>query len=128
MADIGTYGSGYSPFVFDKVLPDFNDMITFDWMESISQFSQRFIKIATSTVTIGNGSTYNFNYSSLQCDFFPPFICAYTQDPVTGWREFNLTLGHNQNQYVEILNIGLGTCDIVNNTGASKTFHCISYS
>jgi len=131
MANIGTYASSYTSFTPNKIIPstDSQDMITFDWMETVSQFSQRFLKIATLQVFIPNSTTVNFDYSSLECDLHPPFIKVYKQDLTTGWIDFNQLLFYPSvnNLYVDILNVGLGTCDVYNGSGGNSNFLLIAY-
>jgi len=128
MANIGTYTSSYSPYIPSKILPEQGDMLTFDWMESISQFSQKFLKIATVQINIANNTTYNFDYSSLRCDEHPPFIKAYIKDSTSGWLDYNELLNYPvNNQYYNILNVGLGTCDIFNFIGSAQDFLLIAY-
>ncbi len=77
MADFGTYASNYIPFTPVNVLPEPSDMITWDWMDTVAQFAQRFTKIATYIATIAYADSYVIDYTALGCDYFPPLIKAY---------------------------------------------------
>lgn len=79
--DIGTYTSGYIPFTPNNCLPEPGDDISFAWLSAISQFTQRFTKIATAFATLNAYGSYLFDYSSLGCDYFPPFLQAYRYNP-----------------------------------------------
>ncbi len=45
MATLGTYSSGYKPWTPFVALPENGDAITWDWLNTMSQFSQRFKKL-----------------------------------------------------------------------------------
>jgi hypothetical protein len=79
MADFGSYSS---PTIFtpSNILPEPSNDITYDWMDAIAQYSQRFNQelIIDAVITGSHG----INYSSLGCDYFPPIIKVY--DWVTG--------------------------------------------
>jgi hypothetical protein len=78
MAEIGTYSSGYIAFTPVNILPESSDLITWDWMETISQYSQRFNKMVSyNDIVIETSGKYVIDYSSLGCDFFPPLIKVY---------------------------------------------------
>lgn len=128
MPNLGTYPSSYIPFLPSNILPLPGDNLSFDWMETISQFSQRYMKMATAIATVSRlAGTYNFNYSSLGCDVFPPLLKIYYHKSGTGW-----CILHDQNldtdEKVWFQNIGLGTADLIHDSlGADKAFYMIAY-
>jgi len=126
MADLGTYLTtelAQTPF---KLLPEPGDIITRDWMDCISLFSQRFMKVATTIASVTDNGNSIFDYSSLRCDFHPPFLYAYYYDTIdaawTKWEE-----GRNPNTYIEFQEVGLGSAKFFHNTGSTRAFFFLAY-
>ena len=79
MAEIGTYASGYKPFTPINAMPSPKDPITWDWMETISQWGQRFNRsmVFGPVILAPLSGTYLLQYGSLNCEYFPPIIKVY---------------------------------------------------
>lgn len=121
MGTLATYAGTYRPFTPSHLIPEPSESITWDWMDTLSQFSQRFSKIATSVATMGFGTYYSFDYSALGCDYFPPLLKAYVhragywyepiyEEPVgtSSWGESSR--GMFRRNQVFFSNVGLATC------------------
>lgn len=133
IADIGTYGSSIYPFFPYKVMPEPGDLITWDWMDVISQFSQRYLKYATFIGTFSQIQVATLDYSALRCDFFPPYIKAYFFDSSTGkFKTYNPwsdnTISSDTPKGYTIFDVGLGTCKMRNDFRADNVvYHVIAY-
>ena len=134
MADIGTYGSSIAPFFPYKILPEESDIITWDWMDSIGQFQQRYLKIATSIATIADTDEAIFNYSALRCDFFPPYLKFYVYEPlISAFEIYNpftdTSAGVPEAEAIRLIiyGVGLGTCKVVNNLNRPRSFLMVAY-
>jgi hypothetical protein len=135
MSDLATYGSAIAPFFPFKILPETGDMITWDWMDSIGQFQQRYIKMATIVATHSHGEIKEYNYGALRCDFFPPYIKVYVYDFVNSFWEiyspYSDPLGVDQNvtkrKTYAIYDVGLGTCQIRSNLNQTRVFMLLAY-
>jgi len=137
MSSLGTYLSSYKPWTPSFIIPEPGESLTWDWMDGISQFSQRFRNVATHIATMTYGGTTTFDYSALGCDYFPPILKAYYHSGGGTWKQFdfattiyspggtttvNPSLYHDYGQdYVQFKNIGFGTCLFVNNIGNNYT-------
>lgn len=132
MPDIGTYTSSDFPAFPFKTLPEPGDMITFDWMDSVAKFQQRYIRIATQIATVTDLSNFTFDYSSLRCDYFPPYIKVYVFDPEESqWEIWNpysdpSTPPTNGFRFV-ITEVGLGSCKITNYLNRTRVFLAQAY-
>jgi len=134
-----TYASSYTPWTPSTLLPEPNDSITYDWYDAVGQFAQRLTKIATAIATVGYGSSYVFDYSSMGCDYFPPIIKVYFG--TNGyWREFDFfnTLGANKlgrtgnagslnRDYIQLREVGLGSCKFYSNVNQTIGWKFIAY-
>jgi len=133
MPNLGTYPSSYIPFFPSNVLPLPGDDLSYDWMETISQFSQRYMKMATAIATIAyNGGSYTFDYSSLGCDVFPPFLkCYYYDTYYNSWCQFvgQHTTSALPTDKAFFSNIGLGSANLkyYGYIGTNTTFYMIAY-
>ena len=147
MADLGTYGSTYFPMTPLNILPEPGDDITYGWLDKIAGFTQRYLKMATTTQIIANGGTYTFDYSALRNDFFPPVLRAYhwrsntegfslydPNNPVGSYATYAwavlpsvLMYTPYAKEYVQFFDIGLSSAKFVNKTGAQGTFLLIGY-
>lgn len=132
--ETGTYGSTIYAMTPSKILPSPDDMITWDWMDAVGLFSQRFFKMATTIATIANGGTATFDYSALRCDYFPPFLKAYVFNPVSsGYDEWIGTISTGTGMeswmktYHQFVAINLGTARLINNTGTQRIFQLLAY-
>lgn len=136
MATLGTYSSGYKPWTPFYAIPENGDAITWDWMNSLSQFSQRFKKIATTIATMNWHGTTTFDYSALGCDYFPPILKAYYHAGGGTWKQFDFAttyinpggttspqnaVGSYARDKVQFRNIGLQDCIFVNEVANNVT-------
>jgi len=125
MADLGTYLTtelAQTPF---KLLPEPGDIITRDWIDCVSLFSQRYMKVATTIATVANNANSIFDYSSLRCDFHPPFLEAYYYDTVD--TAFARLYHIGNDQYLEFSEVGLGSAKFYQLTGATRAFFLLAY-
>ncbi len=136
MADLGTYGSSIYSFFPVKILPEPDDIITFDWMDSIGQFQQRYLKFGTLIATISSGSFRYFDYSAFRCDFFPPYIKVYVYNPDnTTWEFWNpysdhqddILSGTGHGKRILISECGLGSCRVDNFLRRDRSFLFTAY-
>lgn len=136
MSSIGTYGSSIYPPTPYNVLPEPGDALTYDWQDAISQFSQRYMKMATVIATVVSDGTYFFDYSALRNDLHPPFLCAYFYED-SKWKRWvdydynaansigvNITYG---SRYIEFVNIGIGTSQFHPFTGTTQAWLLTAY-
>jgi len=121
--DLGTYGSSVYGFTPSNILPEPIDDLTWDWMDVVGQWTQRFRKMATVIATVASTGTYTFQYQALRCDYFPPILKAYYYNTAaTQWDRFvGNAVGAKWQE------IGLGTAKLVNHTGASRAFLMMAY-
>jgi hypothetical protein len=124
MAEFGTYSNTYQPFIPANVLPEPADIITWDWMETLSQFAQRFTRIATYSATVANGAKYVIDYSSLHCDFFPPLIKTYIWDSVALTYQPDW-YGIAGNGLLKFSDVTLNAGTFENWTGLERAFHFV---
>jgi hypothetical protein len=111
----GTYSGDYSPFMPVNILPEPTDPITWDWMEAVSQWSQRFNKMVSyDDVFVDAYGTYQLNYATLNCDHFPPVIKVYER--------YNGTLATIVESDYEINGISLATAQFYNIRATEGTF------
>ena len=124
-ATLGTYSAGVSVYTPWNIIPEPGDVISLDWMEACSQFSQRYLKQATVVgVILADGGSYGFSYSSLGCDLIPPILQAYEwNNTLSCWRP-HLEINGG---YVRFGSIGTTFATFVNKTGAVGTFQLIAY-
>ena len=129
MSEIGTYGSTIYPPTPFNVLPEPGDAISWDWMDSIAQFSQRYLKMATVIATVTSGGTYLFDYSSLRCDIHPPYLLAYYfQDSQwKRWVDYEYGVDPPNAKFIEFLNIGIGTAQFHPVTGTTQAWLFSAY-
>lgn len=135
MADIGTYGSSsFASFPF-KVLPEPADIITYDWMDNISQFQMRYMRMATTIATVFSGENVVFDYSALRCDFFPPYIKVYifnpedegTRAPFSIYNPYSDPQSPSTGKFWRVQEIGLGSCKLVNQLLRKRVFLIQAY-
>jgi len=122
----GTYTSG-TPFTPINVLPEPGDPITYDWMDTIAQFTQRYTNMIHQIATLSNGGSYLLDYSTLQCDFFPPYLHFYVRSG-TSWAEFySYTHPMAPGGYILWHDIDLSRATFTNWTGTNFVFLLIAY-
>lgn len=155
MPEIGTYSSSYFAWTPWNIIPEPGDPITYGWFDAVAQWTQRFIKIATvmatvngtvirnsgygrAAVGIGTAGTYDFDYSSLRCDYHPPYLKFYVRESSI-WNEFASLGSWYATPVDEMLNnngtyssayfqdIGLGSARFVNNSGSQLVFYMVAY-
>jgi len=132
--ETGTYGSTIYSITPSKLLPSPDSMITWDWMNALGEFSQRFYKMATVIATIASAGSYLFDYSALRCDYFPPYLKLYVRES----GQFNQFIGTapvydnvsgliQSHPYFQFTEIGLGSSMVVNHTGTSQYALLMAY-
>lgn len=88
--NLGTYLPSYTPWTPSYAVPEVGEAFTWDWLDAMGQFSQRFNKIATTIATLGFGGTAYFNYGTvLNDDYFPPILKAYYHAGGGVWKQFD---------------------------------------
>ena len=127
--DLATYGSSIFSPTPSNILPEPGDDLSYDWMDIVGLFSQRFRRMATVIATIADSGSYYFNYSALRCDYFPPILQAYYFDNAgTMWHSYTNDLGtFGVNRTAEWYHVGLGTAMFWNRTGQSRAWMMIAY-
>lgn len=132
MAELGTYDVTYRPYSPYNALPQSDDIITHDWLEATAQWSQRFMRIATTATTLGAGISFTFDYSSLACDLHPPYLRSYVWnatgsfwvDPVEGVGAYGID---NNSNYFHFKQMGLGSAVFDNHASQSNRYLFIAY-
>ena len=127
--ELGTYGSAVFAQTPAWSLPEPGDSLTWDWMNSVGEFSQRFRRMATVIATIADGATQAFDYSALRNDYFPPYLRAYYYDTVNSeWLDHIQDIAfRTTSQFSKFVQIGLGTARFINHTGASRSWLLLAY-
>lgn len=131
--ELGTYGSSVFSPALGWALPEPGDAVTWDWMDGVGLFTQRFCRMATLIATIADGGTQTFTYTALRNDYFPPYLRAYYNSAGIGWRDWVGTHWYQKEtpkeylKYTVFCEIGLGTAKFINKTGASRAFLLIGY-
>ncbi len=140
MADIGTFGSNIQAFTPINILPEPNTPISWDLLQAIGQFSQRFLPMATVIATVVHGGTYTFDYSKLGCDYFPPHLEVYIHflgsvnkdGSVTSWGQVWSRISTSQNigpgiGWCQFRVVNIGNAKFVNYLGVDSPFLLIAY-
>jgi len=141
-----TYASDYNPWTPSVLLPEPNDSITWDWYDTVAQFSQRLRKTVSIVPELVYGEVYAFDYSALGCDFFPPILKAYYSagtDANGPWRQFDFyntifngtaakigrtgNIGSYARDYIQFYDIGLGSCNVLINVNQTLYWKFIAY-
>lgn len=126
MAEIGTYGSTqYGLYTPVNILPEVGDNISWQLLETVSRFSQRFRQMATVVATVAANGGYTFDYSELTCDYFPPFLDFYVYTDGF-WQRFDRE-EDTTNKYALFQNIGLGTAIFKNIGNTLYPFLLMAY-
>lgn len=127
---IATYGSTITPFTPVNVLPLPGEPITWDWMDVISQFSQRYLRMATAIATIASFGDYTFDYSALRCEIIPPYLHIYVRES-SMWNQYIPPIPDpiifNSMPYLQWRNIGVGTAVLENRTWQTRVVLMIAY-
>jgi len=129
MAELETYGA-YQVWTPSQIIPEPGDSITWDWMDGVAQFAQKFRQITTLVGSMNFNGTLVFDYgAAFNYDYFPPILKAYYYCPSEdSWRQFdfattylypggtatNFIYGSYARDSVQFRNIGLGTAQFVN--------------
>ena len=127
MSSLGTYLPSYKPWTPSFIIPEPGESLTWDWMDGVSQFSQRFRNVATHIATINYDSYATFSYEALGCDYFPPILKAYYHSGGGTWKQFDfgttlmekddpslLLVNRYGDDYVQFQYITLGSCVFYN--------------
>ena len=127
---MGTYADGYRAWTPFNVLPEPDDYITWDWMDAVSQLTQRYRTIVQTVGTVGAGAGTIFDYSSLKCDVHPPILQFYIYNPASAtWRQFveGAGDGGGYQHGAQFYQIGLGTAKLWNYSTVLHPFKMIAY-
>jgi len=120
--ELGTFGSNVFSPGLGWCIPQPGESVTYDWMNQMGAFSQRFRRMATVIATVNSGATYTFDYTGLRCDYFPPFLKSYWYNG-GGWQSW-YGFGGGWTVFAEI---GLTNTKFINNTGAVRSFQLLAY-
>lgn len=133
--ELGTYGSAVYAPLMGNPLPLPGEGVTWDWMDSVGLFSQRFRRIAHVNATVTHGNYATFNYEALRCDYFPPYLESLIYDSAAGkWHKYqddSLFYGYWSwgclQRYTQFIRVGVGTAFLYNFTGETRVFHMVAY-
>ena len=127
--ELGTYGSSVFAPILGWTVPEAGESVTWDWMDNVALFTQRFRRMATYIATIADGGTETFNYAALRNDYFPPYLRSYYHNPGVGWQDWVGTYWYSPNKlhYTVFCEIGLDSAKFINKTGETRAFLLMGY-
>jgi hypothetical protein len=136
--------SSIQSFTPSNILPEPGDVISWDWLDVTSQWSLRLMNYTIATVTVANQGSTVFDYTSLKCDYIPPFLQSIVlkgtqwENPFTGTSAYAQTSHQggppmwqwtiaNNGSYCWFQDVDMGHATFQNFLGTSYTFLLIAY-